>query len=170
MKKFYLKQKVFSFKDRFKIFDDNQNVAFYCKGKFFSISRKKDFFKADGDVLLFTLKRKVFSFLPKYFILNAQGETIATVKKHFTFMKAKLSIESTIGNFTIQGDVWAHNFTIAMNNESVVTVQKKWISWGDTYEISVFDDRSTALYLAMVIVIDDCLHSNRQRGGLTVGR
>jgi len=161
MKTFYLKQKLFSFKDKYKVFDESQNVVYHCEGHFFSCTRQKDFYETAFNQHLFSLKRKVFSFLPTYFLSNMKGEIVATIKKQFTFLKHKIDISSSYGDFSIEGNVFAYDFTIISNGEAVVDFHKKWLSWGDSYEISIYDEKNIPFFLALVIMIDDCFHSNQ---------
>ena len=40
---------------------------------------------------------------------------------------------------------------------TVARVQKRWLSWGDTYEISIASGYDEVNVLAVVLVIDACL-------------
>jgi len=166
MKKLYLKQKFFSFADRYKVFDEKQNVVFHCEGKMFSFSHRVDIFDTGKDTMLYTLKRQLFTFMPKFNLTTPGGEEVAVIKKRFTVFSHKLDISSKFGDFTIDGDVFAHSFSITQNGKIVVDFTKKWISWGDSYEITVHPDENLGFYVALVIMIDSCLHDNRNDGHL----
>ena len=45
MKQLYLKQKVFSFGEKYNVFDENQNIVYHIKGKVFSLRNKMDMYK-----------------------------------------------------------------------------------------------------------------------------
>ena len=167
MKKLYLKQKVFSFTDRYKIFDENQKVLYHCEGQFFSFSHKMDLFDTGRNKLLFTLRKKIFSLLPTYHLTDPQGVEVATIHKRFTILKHKLDIESKFGEFSIDGDFLGHTFTVTANGQTVVNFQKKWISWGDSYEISIYPEENLEFYVALVIMIDNCLHDGEQGNRLS---
>ena len=85
MKNYYMKQKVFSFRDRYKVFDDDQNTIYHCEGKFFSISRKMKFIETASDTVLYNFRRKILSILAKYYLTDADGNGIAVVKRKFSF-------------------------------------------------------------------------------------
>jgi uncharacterized protein YxjI len=170
MQQFYLKQKVFSFTDRYKVYDANQNVVYHCEGHFMSFSHRMDFFATASKKLLFTIRKQIFSLLPVYHLTSADGKEVATVRKRFTLLKQKLDIESIYGNYTIEGDFLAHAFTILSGDSQVVDFQKKWLSWGDSYEIAVHSDQNQEFFVALVVMIDDCLHNDKGQGsGVTVG-
>jgi len=129
MKSYYMKQKVFSFRDRYKVMDENQNVLYHCEGKLFSISRKMKFIETSTDQVLYNFRRQVFSLLAKYFLTDNEENEIAVIKRKFSFLRPKVEIESTLGSFTLEGDYFAHNFTLLENGTEVASVQKKWISY-----------------------------------------
>ncbi len=172
MKKFYLKQKAFSLTDRYKVFDENQNVAFHCEGHFLSFTHRMDFFETTANHHLFTIKKQLFTFLPVYHLTDASGKTVATVKKRFTLLKHKLEIESDFGQYVIEGDYFAHTFTISAGGGPVVDVRKKWLSWGDSYEIEITTESNIDFFVALVVMIDDCLHDNTKQSstpGIHIG-
>lgn len=169
MIQYYLKQKVFSLRDRYKIFDLNQNELFHVEGKLFSFVHKKDFYENQGNLHLFTLTRRLFRLLPVYDLSSPEGEMLATIRKRFTVFVKKLDITGRFGDYTIEGDIFAHNFQVIQNGKVIVDVQKKWISWGDTYEISIFEEEHKEFLLALVIMIDDCMHERNGQGHIHIG-
>jgi len=168
MKTFYLKQKVFSLTDRYKVYDGGQNVVFHCEGKLFSFTHRMDFFDSAKNDILFTIKKQVLSLLPIYHLTAPDGREVATVRKRFTVLKQKLDIESRYGDYTIEGDFFAHEFQISSSAGTVVEFRKKWISWGDSYEIAVLAEENVAFFVALVVMIDDCLHDNEGKSGATI--
>jgi len=163
MKHFYLKQKVFSIADRYKIYDQGNNVVYHCKGNLMSFARTKKLFDCRTDELLFILKRRLFTLLPRYYLLDKDGKQVAYVKKRISFLKQRLDIESVFGDMEIQGNVWIHDFQVSVAGGPVLEIHKKFIAWGDTYEITVHDEEHIPFYLALAVMIDDCLHSGRRR-------
>ena len=169
MKHFYMKQKVFSFRDRYKIYDENQNVVFHCEGKLFSISQKMKFIETSSEKELYLFRRKVLSFMPTYYMYDMQDKQIAKIQRKFTFLKPKLEIESDFGHFTVEGNYFQLNFTVLEGENEVATVQKKWISWGDSYEISIMDDKNYQFLVAMIILIDRIFHEQKSRNTISFG-
>jgi len=155
-----MKQKVFSFRDRYKVMDQDQNVLYHCEGKLFSISRRMKFVETSTDNVLFNFRRKILSFLAKYYLTDPEGNEVAVVKRKFSILKPKVEIESQLGNLTLEGDYFAHNFTLFEDGLELANVQKKWISWGDSYVISIQDEKRTHFLLAIIILIDSIFHEN----------
>ncbi|PKK93086.1 MAG: hypothetical protein CVV61_06435 [Tenericutes bacterium HGW-Tenericutes-6] len=163
MKHYYLKQKVFSFRDRYKIYDEEQNLLYHVKGHYFSITHKMDFIDESNDALLYQFRRKLLSFLPTYFMYDELGDTIATVHRNWSFFTKKVSVTTKDKTYQIEGTFYAHAFDILDQGTVVASIKKRWISWGDTYEITIVDESDEAFYLALVILIDSIFHDNRSR-------
>lgn len=158
---FYIKEKIFSIGDKFSIMDVSGNDVFKVEGKIFSIGNKLRIYDAYNNEVVF-IEQKLFKLLPEYSIyLN--GNYAAKVKKQFTFFSNKFDIESNMGNYEIEGDFFAHDFSIVKNGNVVAQINKKWLSFGDTYEIDINEEENYAFILAMVIVIDQVLHDNKNK-------
>lgn len=158
--KFYIKQKVFSFKDKFRVFDENENLQYEIKGKVVSITNKLEFLDKNGE-LLFRSNRKVLTLLPKYFIYNLRNEEVATIQRLFS-LRPKFNLSILRKEMRLDGSLLAHSFTIYENDDIIATIRKKIISWGDTYEIEIFDDENVELLLFTVIVLDQVIHERRR--------
>lgn len=161
MKRFYLKQKVFAITDRYKVFDENQKIVYHCDSRFLSLSHTMELKNTATGKLLYTLKRQIISFLPKYRVFDPSGKEVALIIKKISFFKHKIEIRSDFGEFQLDGNVWAHRFSIISNGQTVVDFSKKWISWGDSYEITIYPEEHVDFFIAMVLMIDDCLHDGK---------
>jgi uncharacterized protein YxjI len=158
MKQFYMKQKVFSFGEKYNIFDENQNVIYHVKGQVFSIRNKMDMYKDEKH--LFHFERKLFRFLPEYTLFTPEGDVVATIKKNFTFFGGKMTVHSTYGDMEVVGQIMQRDFHLTKDGQEVMSIHKKWLSWGDSYEISIMDDTQVAFYVALVILIDVIFHQS----------
>lgn len=163
MKKFYLKQKVFSFKDRYKIFDENEVVVFHCEGRLFSLRKKMEFLRTETDEVLYITNKRVLSLFPTYDILDTNENKIAVVNQKLAFLKKVVDVKSDLGDFQIEGSFWAHSFSINKDNDLVAEVKKKRISWGDSYEISIHDENITEFLLFAIVIIDSIFHRNDKK-------
>lgn len=164
--KFYVKQKVFSLKDSFKVFDENQNPVYQVTGKFFSLKNKMELQDMSGQTL-YRSDKKVISILPTYFIYDQTGKQVVSVKKKFA-IKPKFDVDIYGEQAKINGSFWQYNFEIETNRGIAATIRKKIISFGDSYEIDIADDKNLELLLYLVIVIDQVLHEDKNNGGNSV--
>ena len=155
MAKYYINQK-FSFRDRFTVKDENMDDVFFAEGKFLSFGKKIHMHTMDGDEVLY-IKQNVWSFLSRYEFFVGD-ELISEMKQEFTFFKKKYNIITP--NWQNTGDVWALNYEIREGNQVIATINKKWFSFMDAYEIDVLAEEYLELILGVVIVIDADLQQN----------
>jgi uncharacterized protein YxjI len=155
-------------RDRYKIYDDSQNVVYHVEGKMFSFVSKMDFYRTKDGVHLYTMTKKIFTIMPKYFMKSPEGADVATVSKRFTLLSQKFDIHAEFGNLEMTGNAWGYDFQVTQDGKLLLEVHKKWISWGDTYEITVHDETKTDLLVGLVVLIDNCLHENHQQSQSTI--
>ena len=151
--KLYMKQKVFSLKDRFYIKDEQGNDRYYVEGEFFSIGKKLHLYDMNGNELAY-IQQKVLTFLPRFFVY-INGKEVAEIVKEFTFLKPKYSINGL--GWNVEGDFWSHEYSMTNNGRGVASVHKAWFSWGDSYEIDINNAGDEVLTLAVVLAIDAVL-------------
>lgn len=158
MKYLYIKQKVFSLIDRFKVFDEGQNLQYEAKGKFFTLNSQKDLYRVGEQTKLFTIKQKILTFVPTYYLYNAEDKEVAKFAQQlFVFFGTKYQLVVDNKRFSIDGDLSSHQYDIKDEDGVIVSIRKKWISWGDTYEVSILDTFDEGLAISIVLMIDDAL-------------
>lgn len=148
--KLYMKQKVFSWRDRFYIKDENEEDRYYVEGELFSWGKKLHVYDMSGAKVAF-IEQKVWSFLPKFYVYT-DGEMIAEIVKEFTFFKPRYSISGL--DWDVSGDFWSHEYEILERNSLVVSIHKEWFTWGDAYVIDIEEGRNEVHALAVVLAID----------------
>lgn len=148
--KLYIKQKVFSWGDKFRIYDEYENDKYYVEGEVFTLGKKLHLYSpVDGELAY--IHQKVLSFLPKYFI-SRNGIDVAQVIKEFTFFRQKYTVEGL--GWTVSGDFLAHDYDISANGRRIASISKHWFTWGDTYEIDIASDADEIMVLCVVLIID----------------
>lgn len=148
--KFYIKQKVFSWGDKFSIYDANGNERYFVQGEVFSFGKKLHLLDLGGNEIAF-ISQKLFSFLPTYKI-SRYGNEIAEVVRNFTFFKQEYSVNGP--NWYVQGDFFSHEFALYDNERQIASVSKDWFTWGDAYLIDIDDEIDLITALSVVLVID----------------
>ena len=159
--KYYVKQKVFTLKDKFFIKDYDQNDIYEVQGKFMSISNKLQLLKPDGTEVLNT-KKKLFKIFPLYEIFTPEGEVVASIQKKFGF---KPKFDVTMGNteLKVEGSFFAHSFGILKEGRTIASIEKKVFSFGDSYEIDIEDESQLELLLFIVVIIDQVIHESEKK-------
>lgn len=160
--KLYMKQKAFSLVDKYKIFDENQKLIYHVEGQFFSWRGKMTLMKNNQPIYYFS--HRVFTFINRYLdIFNKHGEKIGELVKRFSFLTPRITVDIKNKPYEINGEIFAHNFTIYHDQKLVATVTKKWISWGDTYEIDINQEEDIDFIVTLVIGIDTTIHNDRYK-------
>ena len=148
--KLYMKQKVFSWNTHFSVKDEHEDDRFTVDGEFFTLGKKLHVCDPFGrEVAL--VQQKVFSFLPRFFVY-VEGALICEIVKEFTVLRPKYRIEGL--DWEMNGDFWAHEYTVTKNGEPIVSVSKAWLSWGDSYALDITHSEDTIPALAVVLAID----------------
>lgn len=148
--KLYIKQKVFSWKDKFTVYDEQGRDRYYVEGEFFSWGKKLHVYDTAGNEVAF-IQQKVMSFLPRFFVY-VNGVEIAEIVKEFTFFKPKYSIEGL--GWEINGNFFAHDYEITKNGRPIVSIMKEWMTWGDCYELDIANPQDEIVALSVVLTID----------------
>ncbi len=154
--KLYIRQKVFSWTDRFTVMDETGQDKYYVEGELFSFGKKLHVSDVTGAERAF-IQQKVFSFLPRYFVFVGEQQ-VAEIVKEFTFFRQQYTVEGL--GWDVSGDFLAHDYEIVQNGRPIVTIHKEWMTWGDCYELDIADERDEIPALSVVLAIDSALDAN----------
>ena len=137
--------------------NEAQQDKYFIEGSFLQIPKTFTIFDTErSEVAIIT--KKMFSFLPKFFV-EMNGREILTIKKEFSFFKARYSIDGA--GIEVRGNWWDMTFEVLHQGETIGRVNKKWLSWGDSYEVHVLNDAYETIVIAIVVAID-CVKDDQQ--------
>ncbi len=148
--KLYIKQKVFSWGDKFTVKDADGQDRYYVKGEAFSFGKKLHVYDMAGREVAY-IKQEVWSWKPRFYVYCGEQQ-IAEIKKEFTFMRPKYIIEGL--GWEVSGSFMAHDYQVTENGAPIVTIHKAWMTWGDSYELDISASHNEILALAVVLTID----------------
>ena len=148
--KLYIKEKVFSWGDKFTVKDQLGNDKYIVEGEVLSWGKKLHVFDMMGNEIAF-IKQEVWSFLPRYYVF-CDGEQVAEIKKEFSFLFPRYSIEGL--GWEIEGRFMLHEYEITQNGRTIVSISKEWMTWGDSYELDIANPADEIVALAVVLTID----------------
>lgn len=146
----YIKQKVFSWSDKFTVKDAYGDDKYTVQGELFSWGKKLHVYDLSGREVAF-IKQEVWSFLPRFYVF-VDGVQVAEIRKEFTFLFPKYSIDGL--GWQIDGSFMAHDYEITRQGVPIVTICKEWMTWGDSYELNISDPADEIIALAVVLTID----------------
>lgn len=150
--KLYIRQRVFSWADKFTVYDEYGNEKYFIKGEVFSLGKKLHIYDYVG-VEQALIKQKLFSFLPKFYVIK-NGVTVAEVVQKFTFFRHKFLVNQL--GWEIHGNIFDHEYDIVKDGKLIAEVRRAWFTFGDAYEIGYAEGVDEVTALAVVLVIDAC--------------
>ena len=153
----YIKQKIFSWNDKFSVYDANGTERYFVEGELFSWGKKLHVYDGMRREAAF-IRQEVLTLLPK-FIVSINGQDIAEIVKEFTFFRPKYRIDGL--GWEIDGDFWDHDYTITQNGRPIVSISKEWFTWGDCYELDIESPEDEIEALAVVLAIDCVLEAQK---------
>lgn len=162
--KLYIKQKVFSWGDKFSIKDFDGFDKYYVEGEVFSWGHKLHVYNSGNSEVAF-VKQKLMSWLPKFEVYINEALAVEVVKE-FTFFKPKYTLQGT--NWTVDGDFWSHNYVIYDGANAIAFIDKVWFSWGDSYELDIAEGVDEVLVVATVLAIDCVMQDDSSSSNATI--
>lgn len=150
MKRLYIKQKVFSLSGKFTVRDEAERDVYFVEGSFMQIPKTFSVYDEKNEQIA-VITKKTFSFLPTFY-LEVDGREMVTIKKEFSFFKARYQIDAE--DVSVEGNVWDMNFQVLRRGEVIGSVSKQWFSWGDSYQVEILEEDLEHLIIGIVIAID----------------
>lgn len=148
--KLYIRERVFSWGDKFTVKDESGCDKYRVEGEVFTFGKKLHVYDMHGREVAY-IAEKLFTWMPRYQVW-VDGREIAEIRREFTFFRPKYRIDGL--GWEINGSFWEHNYEIMQNERPIVSLQKEWMTWGDSYELDIRNPADEILALAVVITID----------------
>ena len=148
--KLYIKEKVFSWNERFSVKDENGWDKYFVEGEFLSLGKKLHLLNIHGEEVAF-IQQKLLTLLPR-FTVSVAGRQIAEIRKEFTLFFQRYVIDGL--GWEVEGSIWEHEYEIRRNGRPIVMISKEWFTWGDSYVLDILDPADELLALAVVLTID----------------
>ena len=152
----YIKERIFTWGDKFDVCDQHGTPRYYVRGEVFSWGKKLHVYDCYDREVAF-IKQQLFTFLPCYKVYVNQQE-VAAIRREFTFFRPRYTVDGL--GWDVDGSIWEHNYRITQNGCPVVIIEKEWLTWGDTYHLQIADGANEIIALAVVLTID-CVAEQR---------
>jgi len=148
--KLYIKQKVFSWGDKFTVKDENEQDKYTVEGEVFSLGKKLHVKDLNGNEVAF-IHQKLLSFMPRYFVFKGE-EQVAEIVQKFKFFKPSYVVNGP--QWQVEGNFNAHLYRVFQDDNPIVNIEKIWFTWGDSYVLDIDESADEVLALAVVLAID----------------
>ncbi len=152
MTKLLIKQRVFSWGDKYDVYDRNGEPKYYVESEIFTFGHKIHIYDHSTNREVAYISERVLTFLPRAEI-TIGGVPVGEIKKEFTLFVPKYSMD--YNGWTIDGDFLEWDYSIYnRQGREVATISKELFHWGDTYTLTVMENEDEITALVTVIAID----------------
>lgn len=150
MKRFQVKEKMWSLGGRFTISDQSGMPAYQVDGSFLKIPKTFTITDMSGR-LVSRIRKQFMTFLPKFDVCLADGSCF-TLRKELTFFKSRYRIDNL--GLVVRGGFWDMDFELFQGDQRIASISQEWLRLTSTYNISVFEETYADLVISLVIAID----------------
>ena len=154
--KLYIKQRLFTWGDKFDVKDEEGASKYYIEGEVFSLPHRIHIYNEAHEQVAM-VARKLLNLTPAFQVYK-DGVQTDTIQKYI-----KLRPEYRLINkgWDIKGDFFAHDYMVTnRNGDLIARVHKVWMSWGDSFEIEFSDPSNEVDIITIVLAIDAVMDSN----------
>lgn len=160
MRRYRMKQKLFSLRNQFRIQDSAGNDVYTVSGKLISLRDRLTFSDVEGEELL-EIRQKLVSLKPQYRIYRGDRLYAVVKKRLLSLLKARFDIEVEGGpTLEAQGNFLDYEYKFLQGEMEVAHVSKTWFALRDSYGVQVSDEMDDLLILACAVVIDMINHDS----------
>ncbi len=154
--KLYIKQKVFTWGDKFTVKDSAGVDRYFVEGEVFTLGKRLHVYNRHQQEQAY-IKQQLVAWMPRYSVFVG-GVQVAQVVRKFSFFTPRYYIEGL--DWEVEGEFFAHEYDIRHNGRLVASISKEWMTWGDSYELNILDGVDEVMALAVVLAIDAVIDSN----------
>lgn len=98
----YIKQRIFTWGDKFSVYDENGNEKYYVEGEVFIFGKKLHLYDLVGNELAF-IEQRLFTFFKHEYTVNGLG-------------------------WSVHGDFFDHDYEVEDNGTMIASVSKEWFT------------------------------------------
>ena len=153
MKKYYFKEKFFKLTDKYPILDENGNEVYFFDQDFKFVGYKAKLKDMEGKVL-FNISKKILSFLQTYYVDFYDGSHME-INQKLSFLKRKVSAFYQGKELTLKGNYLDHDFEVYFKNNLIAEMNKKFFTFTDQYELTVYDESLSLVLIALCLCINE---------------
>jgi uncharacterized protein YxjI len=116
------------------------------------------------------MKQKILAFAPTYFLFDKNDQQIAKMAQQLLkFFGTKFHFLYQGKKYELSGDFFGFNYMMKDDQGVVLQIQKKILSWGDTYQLGIEDSFDQTIAVGIVLMIDDFIDDARRNAAASAG-
>ena len=117
----YIKQRIFTWGDKFDVCDINGQPRYYVEGEVFSWGKKLHVYDRYNREVAF-IRQELFTWMPKYKVYVNQRE-IAQIRREFSFFRPRYSVGGL--GWDVEGHFLQHDYQVTKNGRPIVSIEKE---------------------------------------------
>lgn len=161
MKKYYFKEKFFKITDHYPILDEDWRKAFFVDQKFKFLGYEATVSDAN-DVEIFTINKKLISFLPVYQVDFKDSKKKMTIKSNISLFRKSIDVIIESGKINVKGNLWDYEFKAYLKGDLIGEVSKKLLSFTDQYQLKVYEEDFTEELIALCLSLNNIKDSEEE--------
>lgn len=150
MRQLYMKQKMFSFNEKFSVTDSEGLACYNVHGSLFKLAKSFTIVDQENQEIG-KVTKELFKWMPK-FLVEVYGKNSFRIEKQLTFFKSKYQVFSN--DIEIEGDILDKYFTVYQGSQKIAIINQKWLAMTSTYEMTIYDQEYEHFIVLLVAAID----------------
>lgn len=146
-----IKQRVFAWSDTYDVYDGNGNPRYYVRGEILSLGHQIHVYRHDTGEEVGSIRQRLLTLLPR-FDVRIGGREVGTVSREFSLFVPSYHVDYL--NWSVEGDLFSWNYQVYQGSREVMSIEKEWLTWGDTYVLRFSDPGFELPGLMLVLAID----------------
>lgn len=155
--KLYVNEKLLSLHRKFFVLNEAGENVYEISSKAFSIGDKTTILDMSGNKIAY-IAQDIWHLTSHYKVFINEQEVCQIIKK---FQLARNDYELTNG-YRVEGNIFAYDFVIYDDtNTPIGSIKRALISFGDKYEIEIFDETKLNIVLAIIVAITNDINRSQ---------
>ena len=147
----YIKQRVFSWADTYDIYDETGEARYFVEAEVFSLGHRIHVYDKRTGREVGSIHERLFT-LFNTFEIEINGQPMGTVRQEFSLFSPRYTVD--YHGWDVEGDFFEWDYQVLQGERVVMNIEKKWLSWGDTYTLRYDDPAHELSGLLLVLAID----------------
>jgi len=149
--KLLIEQKMFSFTDRYSVFDETGEARYEVADEFLSLGHQIHVFDTRSGREVGSIHQRLFSLFPEFEIV-IDGRVQGTIRKEFSFFTPRYYVD--YHGWDVEGDMMGWDYQVKRGNTTVMTISKELFRFSDTYVLEYGNPANEMPGLLLAIAID----------------
>ncbi len=148
---------------KFEIRDEAGNVCYKAATVTESLTRHnaKIFDAYDNEIIKVSQQKKLTLSAMNFDLLNSAGQIVCEAIQKVKFVTFTYDLKPL--DINIAGNFIKMTFDFTRNGQPIAHVRKKFMTWGDCYEVEMYDPSLEVIFLASVLMIQLVIAAQRRR-------